>query len=60
MANLNKMTNKEKLLFDCCKLLLEDGCPKEPKEYLCILSEDYDNTSCKRCWEEYLYRIINL
>lgn len=53
------MTRKEQQLFDGALLLLEDGSPPSPKNYLCMECEDFDETACTRCWQEYLFRVVN-
>ena len=46
-------------LFACAKQILYDQCPQHPEHYLCRESETYDESACTRCWENYLYRVIN-
>ena len=46
------------MLFKAALILLDDGCPPDPKQYLCMNDAD-DETACHRCWEEYLFRIRN-
>lgn len=46
-------------MFDCAFRLLQDQCPKEPDMYLCMETEDYDDTACERCWSTYLYKVVN-
>lgn len=53
------MTDKCMCLFKAARLILHDECPPDPKQYLCLISEDYDETACERCWEEYLFRVVN-
>lgn len=53
------MTEKERALFDCAMLILTDKCPREPDRYLCKESEDFDETACQRCWEDYLFKVVN-
>lgn len=53
------MTQKNKRLFDAARLILNDGCPPDPKQYICRVSECFDETACTRCWDEYLFRIVN-
>ena len=56
------MTIKEQKLFRASLDLLEDWCPRSQEDYLCNgkMPEDYwDETLCKRCWEKYLYKIMN-
>lgn len=56
------MTIKEQKLFRASLDLLEDWCPRNQEDYLCNgkMPEDYwDETLCKRCWEKYLYKIMN-
>lgn len=56
------MTIKEQKLFRAGLDILEDYCPKSNQDYLCgnKLPEDYwDETLCKRCWERYLFKLVN-
>lgn len=56
------MTVKEQKLFKAGLDILEDSCPRNQEDYLCgsKLPEDYwDETLCKRCWEKYLFKVIN-
>ena len=57
------ITIKEQKLFLAALDILEDYCPREKEEYLCgggKLPEDYwDETLCKRCWEKYLFKLVN-
>lgn len=56
------MTIKEQKLFRAGLDILEDSCPRNQEDYLCgdKLPEDYwDETLCKRCWEKYLFKVIN-
>lgn len=56
------MTIKEQKLFRAGLDLLEDYCPRNQEDYLCNgkFSEDYfDETLCKRCWEKYLFKLVN-
>ena len=56
------MTIKEQKLFRAGLDLLEDWCPRSQEDYLCNgkMPEDYwDETLCKRCWEKYLFKIMN-
>lgn len=53
------MTDKCMCLFKAARLILEDGCPPDPKQYICRVSECFDETACTRCWDEYLLRIVN-
>lgn len=47
------------MLFKAALILLDDGCPPDPKQYLCVMDQADDETACHRCWEEYLFRIRN-
>ncbi len=56
------MTIKEQKLFRAGLDILEDFCPRSHEDYLCNgkFSEDYfDETLCKRCWERYLFKLVN-
>lgn len=56
------MTIKEQKLFKAGLDILEDSCPRSHEDYLCWgnLPEDYwDETLCKRCWEKYLFKVMN-
>ena len=59
--NVRRTNSREiaERLFDCALLILRDGCPPDPARYLCLESEDFDETACGRCWEDYLYKTIN-
>ena len=46
-------------LFDAAHKILRDECPDQQPAYFCVQSEDYDPTVCERCWDNWLYRIIN-
>ena len=54
----NPLPVKVDMLFKAALILLDDGCPPDPKQYLCMNDAD-DETACHRCWEEYLFRIRN-
>ena len=59
---LNNMTIKEQKLFRAGLDILEDYCPRSHEDYLFWgnLPEDYwDETLCKRCWERYLFKLVN-
>lgn len=59
---LNNMTIKEQKLFRTGLDILEDYCPRNQEDYLYSgkLPEDYwDETLCKRCWEKYLFKLVN-
>ncbi len=51
--------DKSKTLFECAKAILYDQCPFESDQYICRNGEVFDETACTRCWEQYLYKIIN-
>ena len=56
------MTIKEQKLFRAGLDILEDSCPRSHEDYLCgdKLPEDYwDETLYKRCWERYLFKLVN-
>ena len=56
------MKIKEQKLFKAGLDILEDSCPRSHEDYLCWgnLPEDYwDETLCKRCWEKYLFKVMN-
>ncbi len=46
-------------LFHCCLDILNDRCPSDRKEYLCMKSEEFDETACTRCWSLFLFRVLN-
>lgn len=46
------MTIKEQKLFKAGLDILEDFCPKNQEDY-------WEETLCKRCWEKYLYKVMN-
>jgi hypothetical protein len=56
------MTIREQKLFRAGLDILEDWCPRNQEDYLCggKLPEDYwDETLCKRCWDKYLFKVMN-
>lgn len=46
-------------LIKCALLILEDACPPEPHMQLCRMCEDDDGSSCRLCWQNYLYYVAN-
>ena len=54
------MANKENLLFQAAKQILQDQCPKHQKYYFCKkhIGED-ENSRCMECWDNYLLAIVN-
>lgn len=55
------LSSEEKLntLFLASIALLNDGCPFDPKMWICKMGEDDNDHSCTRCWENYLLYIRN-
>ena len=54
------MTNKEQLLFQAARQILQDQCPKDKKYYLCKKYNGEDEEiRCMECWDNYLLAIIN-
>ena len=47
-------------LLDCCLCLIEDGCPPDPKAYLCREEDADDGTACARCWRRYVFAVANM
>lgn len=54
------MTNKENLLLQAARHILQDHCPKRQEYYYCkkFAGED-EEPRCEECWENYLFAIIN-
>lgn len=54
------MTNKENLLFQAARQILQDQCPKHQEYYLCkkYIGED-EEVMCAECWSKYLFAIMN-
>jgi len=46
-------------LLKCGLLILQDARPPNPERYICKESEDFDETACQRCWEQYLFAVAN-
>lgn len=46
-------------LLQCALILLDDGCPPERCMMLCRMQEDDDGETCRRCWSNYLYYVVN-
>lgn len=46
-------------LLKCGLLILQDACPPNPERYICKESEDFDETACQRCWEQYLFAVAS-
>ena len=40
---------KEERLFDALKMSLEDKCPPDRKDYLCMMDET-EEQRCEECW----------
>ena len=55
------MTDREKVnaLFRAALLCLHDNCPPDGECHMCKKAEDYDETICNRCWDDYLFMIVN-
>lgn len=54
------MTNKEQLLFQSARQILQDHCPKHQEYYFCKkYIDDTDEIRCTECWENYLIDILN-
>ena len=41
--------NKEQRLFDALKYALNDACPPEKEDYLCMMDES-EEQRCEECW----------
>ena len=53
------MTDKEHKLFQAAQDILNDRCPLGKGCQLCLQSEEYDEDICNRCWDSYLYKVVN-
>lgn len=47
------------MLFRAAQDILNDGCPVDPKMHLCSMGEEQDCDECNRCWETYLFYLLN-
>lgn len=54
------MTDKERLLFQAARQILQDHCPKHQEYYFCkkYIGED-EEPRCMECWDNYLFAIVN-
>lgn len=54
------MTNKEKLLFQAARQILQEQCPNNPAYYFCkkYIGED-EEPRYMECWENYLFAVVN-
>lgn len=55
------MTDKDKVeaLFHAAILCIRDNCPPDLSCYMCRKAEDYDENICERCWDDYLFKLVN-
>lgn len=53
------MTEKERDLHSCARMILFDQCPPDRKHYLCMKGEDDSGLDCTLCWDNYLWGIAS-
>ncbi len=46
-------------VFGCALDILHDRCPHHRAAYLCLQQDDFDDEICLRCWERYLFDVVN-
>lgn len=47
------LTQKERALLECARMILQDQCPPQNRFYLCMVPED-DTPDCALCWSRYM------
>lgn len=53
------MSQKEYALFQCARMILCDECPPDRKHYLCMKQEEHEAGDCTRCWDDFLFKVVN-
>ena len=53
------LTYLEDKLFHIALDIINDVCPRQPKDYLCKKQLEYDEGICNRCMSNYLFGVIN-
>lgn len=59
VVRVTEKTLKLPGLFECALMILEDGCPPEPRMQLCQMQEVDDGSMCTECWRRYLLYVAN-